>query len=109
MDRLKDIYNGLDSLLNEVARNIAASLPESLQCDVNVIYFPQLGFSIAMPLDENGRPVYDGGDERWDLVFTTENRAYFKDSRMREMDESLGDIYGLICGGWCLSVGLLVN
>lgn len=51
-----------------------------------------------MPLDESGRAIYDGGDEGWDLVFITENRAYFKDYRMREMDESLGDIYGLICG-----------
>lgn len=31
-------------------------------------------------------------------MFITENRGYFKDYRMREMDEKLGDIYGLICG-----------
>lgn len=31
-------------------------------------------------------------------MFITENRAYFKDFRMREMDEKLGDIYGIICG-----------
>ncbi|KAK2750532.1 MutS protein msh5 [Onygenales sp. PD_40] len=97
LDDLKETYNGMDSLLNQVAVNIAATIPEELRNDLNVIYFPQLGFNIAMPLDELGRAVYDGGEERWDQVFTTENRIYFKDFRMREMDERLGDIYGLIC------------
>ncbi|PGH01372.1 DNA mismatch repair protein MSH5 [Blastomyces parvus] len=97
LDDLKETYNGLDSLLNQVAINIAATIPSWLNNDVNVIYFPQLGFNIAMPLDERGRAVYDGGEQPWDQVFTTENRVYFKDFRMREMDERFGDIYGLIC------------
>ncbi|QSS49524.1 mismatch repair protein [Histoplasma capsulatum var. duboisii H88] len=98
LDDLKETYNGLDSLLNQVAINIAGTIPSKLSNDVNVIYFPQLGFNIAMPLDERGRPVYDGGEQPWKQVFTTENRVYFKDFRMREMDERFGDIYGLICG-----------
>lgn len=98
LDDLKETYNGLDSLLNQVAINIAGTIPSKLSNDVNVIYFPQLGFNIAMPLDERGRPVYDGGEQPWEQVFTTENRVYFKDFRMREMDERFGDIYGLICG-----------
>jgi DNA mismatch repair protein MSH5 len=98
LDKLKETHNGMDSLLNRVAMNIAATLPERLGCELNVIYFPQLGFNVAMPLDASGRAVYSGGEEAWDQVFTTENRAYFKDFRMREMDESIGDIYSLICG-----------
>ncbi|PGH21494.1 hypothetical protein AJ80_03162 [Polytolypa hystricis UAMH7299] len=97
LDDLKATYNGMESLLNKVARNIAETLPEGLNLDLNVIFFPQLGFNIAIPLDETGRAVYDGGDEEWEQVFTTELRAYFKDSRMRGMDERLGDMYGLIC------------
>ncbi|EGE78220.2 DNA mismatch repair protein MSH5 [Blastomyces dermatitidis ATCC 18188] len=97
LDDLKETYNGLDSLLNQVAINIAGTIPSRLSNDVNVIYFPQLGFNIAMPLDERGRALYDGGEQPWDQVFTTENRVYFKDFRMREMDEKFGDIYGLIC------------
>ncbi|OJD26055.1 hypothetical protein ACJ73_02570 [Blastomyces percursus] len=97
LDDLKETYNGLDSLLNQVAINIADTIPSRLSNDVNVIYFPQLGFNIAMPLDEKGCAVYDGGEQLWDQVFTTENRVYFKDFRMREMDERFGDIYGLIC------------
>ncbi|EZF33889.1 hypothetical protein H101_02549 [Trichophyton interdigitale H6] len=97
LDNLKETYSGMDSLLNQVAINIAASLPEGITKEINVVYFPQLGFNIAMPFNDRGMPMYGSNDEDWTQVFNTENRAYFKDSRMREMDEKLGDIYGLIC------------
>lgn len=88
----------MDSLLDKVAVDIARTIPEEVGIDINVIYFPQLGYSIAIPLDESGMVAYDGGDEAWEQVFTTENRAYFKDFRMKEMDEKIGDLYGFICG-----------
>ncbi|KAG2415426.1 hypothetical protein HFD88_006617 [Aspergillus terreus] len=97
LDKMKDNYDGLSNLLKQVAIEIAATIPESLDIDVNVIYFPQLGFNIAIPLNNRGEAAYDGTREGWEPVFITENRAYFKDFRMREMDETLGDIYGLIC------------
>ncbi|KAF7180538.1 hypothetical protein CNMCM7691_009829 [Aspergillus felis] len=97
LDRMKDTYDGLNDLLKEVATEIAATIPESLDIDVNVIYFPQLGFNIAVPLNDRGEAAYSGIAEDWELIFVTENRAYFKDFRMMEMDQSLGDIYGLIC------------
>lgn len=98
LDEMKDSYDGLDSLLRQVAIDIATTIPVDLDIDVNVIYFPQLGFNIAIPLNNAGEAAYSGSDEEWELIFVTENRAYFKDFRMREMDERLGDIYGLICG-----------
>ena len=98
LDKLKDSYDGLSNLLKKVAIEIAARVPESLGIDVNVIYFPQLGFNIAIPLNDRGTAAYSGPDEDWELIFITENRAYFKDFRMRELDDKLGDIYGLICG-----------
>ncbi|PLB34650.1 MutS family protein MSH5 [Aspergillus candidus] len=97
LDKLKDSYDGLSDLLKKVAIEIAATVPESLGIDVNVIYFPQLGFNIAIPLNDRGTAAYSGTDEDWELIFITENRAYFKDFRMREMDDKLGDIFGLIC------------
>ncbi|GAD99872.1 predicted protein [Paecilomyces variotii No. 5] len=97
LDTLKDRYNGLDSLLKQVAIDIAMTIPKELDIDVNVIYFPQLGFNIAIPLTEDGIAAYNGDEEEWEQMFVTENRAYFKDFRMREMDDKLGDIYGLIC------------
>ncbi|KAJ5291761.1 DNA mismatch repair protein MutS core [Penicillium angulare] len=97
LDRMKDRYDGLDSLLKHVAIEIAEAIPEDLGIDVNVIYFPQLGFNIAIPLNDRGESAYCGVHGDWELVFITETRAYFKDFRMRELDEKLGDIYGLIC------------
>lgn len=98
LDHLKNTYNGMESLLSKVAINIAFTLPDDIIHDINVVYFPQLGFNITLPLNQIGQPIYDGRDEGWEQTFTTENRAYFKDYRMREMDDNLGDIYGLICG-----------
>lgn len=95
---MKDRYDGLDDLLKHVAIEIAASIPQRLGVEVNVIYFPQLGFNIAIPLNDRAEPMYHGIQGDWELVFLTENRAYYKDFRMREMDDKLGDIYGLICG-----------
>lgn len=95
---MKDRYDGLSSLLKTVAIEIATTIPEELDIDVNVIYFPQLGFNIAIPLNDRGEAAYTGSHEDWELMFITENRAYLKDFRMREMDGKLGDIYGLICG-----------
>lgn len=55
-----------------------------------------------MPLaGQTGAGTYEGGDdeeEQWDKMFTTGLRAYYKDFRMREMDETFGDMYALICG-----------
>ncbi|OQE40807.1 hypothetical protein PENCOP_c005G07611 [Penicillium coprophilum] len=97
LDKVKDRYDGLNSLLKHVALEIAGTIPAAFEVDVNVIYFPQLGFNIAIPLDDYGAAAYTGSDDEWELMFITENRAYFKDLRMREMDEKLGDIYGIIC------------
>ncbi|KAL4894042.1 muts domain V-domain-containing protein [Aspergillus ambiguus] len=97
LDKMKDNYDGLSNLLKNVAMEIAATIPEILEIDVNVIYFPQLGFNIAIPLNDRGEAAFDGDGEEWELLFITENRAYFKDFRMRQLDETLGDIYGLIC------------
>ncbi|KAJ5827148.1 DNA mismatch repair protein MutS core [Penicillium robsamsonii] len=97
LDKIKDGYDGLNSLLKHVALDITGTIPTTLEVDVNVIYFPQLGFNIAIPLNNHGAAVYTGSDDDWRLMFITENRAYFKDFRMREMDEKLGDVYGIIC------------
>ncbi|GKZ53619.1 mutS protein msh5 [Aspergillus niger] len=97
LDRIKDRYDGLNSLLKQVAIEIATTIPESYDIDVNVVYFPQLGFNIAIPLNNAGDAAYRGAENEWELMFFTENRAYLKDFRMREMDDKLGDIYGIIC------------
>ena len=100
LDSMKRIYDGIEDLLNETSRNIATTVPLEFSLDLNVIFFPQLGFLISIPLDpETGNGNYQGSEQSpWDRIFSTATRVYYKDYRMRELDETLGDIYAIICG-----------
>lgn len=105
LDNMKQTYNGIEDLLNRTSKSIAASIPPQYSLDLNVIFFPQIGFLISLPTDpESGRASYEGGDteeQRWERVFSTATRAYYKDYRMRELDDTLGDMYATICGTLC--------
>ena len=100
LDSKKRIYDGIEDLLNETSRNIAATVPLEFSLDLNVIFFPQIGFLISIPLDpETGSGNYQGDEQSpWDRIFSTASRFYYKDYRMKELDETLGDIYATICG-----------
>lgn len=99
LDEIKDVYDAMDNLLSEAAVDIARTLPADFGANLNVVYFPQLGYHITMPIDaETDQPIYDGGDTPWERMFTTQNQVYFKDDRMREMDEQLGDLWAMMCG-----------
>lgn len=74
LDQLKRTLEGLDDLLNEVAAKLSEKMPSDLRASLNVIYFPQIGFLVTVPIDpETGDAVYAGGfDNAWKQVFTTE-------------------------------------
>jgi len=99
LDEIKDVYDAMENLLSKAAVDIAGTLPADIGSNLNVIYFPQLGYHITMPINaETGQPIYDGGDMPWERMFTTEKQVYFKDDRMHEMDEQLGDLWAMMCG-----------
>lgn len=102
LDDMKRTYDGIEDLLNLTSQEIAATIPENLSIDLNVIFFPQIGFLISIPVNsDTGRGNWEGGelnDQRWDRIFSTAARAYYKDFRMRELDARLGDMYAVICG-----------
>lgn len=100
LDELKRTYEGLESLLVQVAQHVAQSVPVERNANINVVFFPQIGFLIAVPQDpDTGRGIFEGHeDEPWEKMFTTEDFAYFKNDNMTEMDSYFGDIYGRICG-----------
>jgi DNA mismatch repair protein MSH5 len=77
LDQLKRTLNGLDDLLNEVAAKLSEKMPSGLRASLNVIYFPQIGFLVTIPIDPaTGDTVYAGGfDTAWEQMFTTELRA----------------------------------
>jgi len=65
-----------------------------------VIYFPQIGYLIAMPMDpETGQSYWEGTeDDHWEKMFTSDRMVYYKNDQMNEMDSQFGDIYTEICG-----------
>ncbi|KAK6006420.1 hypothetical protein QM012_006830 [Aureobasidium pullulans] len=100
LDELKRTYEGLESLLIQVAQHVAESVPEELNANINVVFFPQIGFLIAIPQDPTtGHGIFEGPeDDPWEKMFTTEDFAYYKNENVIEMDTYFGDIYGRICG-----------
>ncbi|KAK9243679.1 DNA mismatch repair protein MutS [Lipomyces tetrasporus] len=96
LDELKRNFDGIEDLLSAVARRVTIDLPEIYSDRVNAIYFPQLGYLILVALDEaNGDPCCIGED--WDYQFRSDTHAYFKSPEVRELDDTFGDMYGMIC------------
>ena len=99
LDEAKRTYDGIESLLTKVTEQIASRIPALLNAQINVIFFPQIGFLIACRLEEGtGHGVYEGpDDEPWERMFATDIAVYYKNPNMLEMDAHFGDIYGHIC------------
>ncbi|KAL8660590.1 MAG: hypothetical protein Q9202_006399 [Teloschistes flavicans] len=99
LDTMKQTYDGIEDLLNMTSQSIAETVPAQYSLDLNVIFFPQIGFLISIPIDpETNRGNYEGADTDgggWDRIFSTRSRVYYKDFRMRELDETLGDMHPL--------------
>ncbi|KAI1310797.1 MutS protein msh5, partial [Mortierella claussenii] len=98
LDRMRNTYHGLDSFLSECAKEISSTIPSDFTSTINVIYFPQLGYLITMPMNPNWKTDQDFYLEGLCYQFSTESTVYYKNSAMRELDEHLGDIHGLIVG-----------
>lgn len=103
LDNMKRTHDGLGSLLNRVANQLRDELPEwAWEYVTNCIFYPQLGFLTVVPVDsETGKGRYEGEgteDGIWERMFTSNDMGYYKNGRMKEMDDYFGDTYGLICG-----------
>jgi DNA mismatch repair protein MSH5 len=74
LDEMKRTYDGIESVLSEVAKHIACEMPDDIKMYLNVVFFPQIGFLIAVPLDpDTGLAVYEGGiEDEWERIFVTE-------------------------------------
>lgn len=103
LDDIKRTYDGMDHLLTRVAIELSKDLPEwASQYVENCIFFPQLGFLTVVPLDPaTGKGRYEGEgieNDIWEKMFVSNDLGYYKNMRMKEMDEYFGDMYGMICG-----------
>lgn len=106
---MKRTYDGMESFLTEVQRKMTDDLPEwARQYIENCIYFPQLGFLTVVQLDPNtgeGKYKGEGTDEdEWAQTFVSDEKVYYKNTRMREMDEYVGDLYSMITGKLLLNL-----
>ncbi|GES81967.1 MutS family protein MSH5 [Rhizophagus clarus] len=96
LDHMKRTYDGLDDFLSEVAREISTTIPSEFALTLNVIYFPQLGYLITVPLKPEWKEEEDFKIDGLYYQFSTATTVYYKNNRMKELDEYLGDIHGLI-------------
>ncbi|THH28695.1 hypothetical protein EUX98_g5476 [Antrodiella citrinella] len=97
LDQLKHLYNGIDEVLSSVAQQVAANIEPGYAESLNVVYFPQLGYLICVPMHEewkgeNGIAVMEG----WTFQFSSECNVYFKSEEMRDMDLHIGDVHSAI-------------
>ncbi|KAL8291262.1 hypothetical protein RQP46_002240 [Phenoliferia psychrophenolica] len=95
LDELRRQYHGLSSLLSKVATQISEEIPVDFAESLSVVYFPQLGYLITIPYDSASGlepPARDG----WQYQFATEQSAYYKSDKCRDLDEHLGDLRSFI-------------
>jgi len=90
LDELKSTFAGLDDFLSVVAAEVSREYP--FLKNLNVIYFPQIGYLVSLP-QATLRDVQHMG---WEHQFSTESTMYFKNERMRQMDDELGDLHSII-------------
>ncbi|KAH8104687.1 DNA mismatch repair protein MutS [Cristinia sonorae] len=97
LDKKKHLYHGIDEVLSNAAQQISNFVPRDYAQTLNVVYFPQLGYLICVPMleewrGEDGIAVLDG----WSFQFSSEANVYFKSQEMRDMDHHIGDVHSAI-------------
>ncbi|CAE6476796.1 unnamed protein product [Rhizoctonia solani] len=116
LDEKKRIYNGLDDLLIHVARQVSQNMPEGYTNELNVLYFPQLGYLIRIPTPSGWTTDKDFEQiPEWSFQFESEQVAtylifspmteyirrknlYYKSQQMLDLDMHVGDIHSYIAG-----------
>ncbi|KAI9796475.1 MAG: MutS protein msh5 [Piccolia ochrophora] len=100
LDEMKHRYAGLEPLLSEAVNRLHGDVPADVEVDLSVIYFPQIGYLIVVPMSpETGEVTYTGPHNTgnvWERMFSSGMKTYFKSDEMREMDNSIGDMWGMI-------------
>ncbi|KAG2235169.1 hypothetical protein INT48_003513 [Thamnidium elegans] len=111
LESLREKYEALDTYLLQVSQEISAGLPVGLGAVLNVVYFPQLGYLITLPQYRANSGDSKSNSSRssshvgsyyakylsgFELQFTTTENIYYKNDRMKELDETIGDIHAMI-------------
>ncbi|KAI0822038.1 DNA mismatch repair protein MutS [Trametes gibbosa] len=92
LDNMKHVYHGIDAVLSKVAMQISSKIPPDYTSSLNVVYFPQLGFLVCIPMQdewrgEDGINVLDGWSfQVWHHVLLPTS----------DMDMHIGDLHPAI-------------
>ncbi|KAG8716968.1 MutS protein msh5 [Ceratobasidium sp. 394] len=97
LDEKKRTYNGLDDLLVRAARDISQSIPNEFATELQVLYFPQLGFLIRIPR----RPEWTTRKDfdqvpGWVYQWETNENVFYKSPKMLDLDIHIGDLHSYI-------------
>jgi DNA mismatch repair protein MSH5 len=92
LDEIKRVYHGLNDFLGQLADRIV--LPPNTATEFSLVYFPQLGFLIAIQF-----PPETQNYELAELSFqfSAEGSGYYKNKDMTDLDLEIGDIHSNIC------------
>ncbi|KAI0802089.1 muts domain V-domain-containing protein [Irpex lacteus] len=96
LDQWKHIYHGIDTVLSNVAEHISSTVPAEYAATLNVVYFPQLGFLISVPMLEDWKDGKIEVLEGWTFQFSSESQVYFKSEHMHDLDKHVGDVHSFI-------------
>lgn len=90
LDDIRRKYYGLSDYLTSVVQEIALEFGPGSVKSLNVLYFPQLGYLVAIPNDPGAStPSTIGGKgipADYELQFSTERVSYYKNPKMRGID-----------------------
>ncbi|KAF9171840.1 MutS protein msh5 [Mortierella sp. AD010] len=86
LDRMRHTYHGLDSFLSDIAKEISQTIPSDFTSTINVIYFPQLGYLITVPMNPDWKTDQDFYLEGLSYQFSTESTVYYKNDAMRDRE-----------------------
>ncbi|KAJ4864495.1 exo70 exocyst complex subunit domain-containing protein [Trichoderma breve] len=101
LDALKRQYDGMNSLLTEVANSVTQDLPTWARRHIkSCIFLPQLGFLTVVEQDSQqtngGFDLECTNDGQWKKSFVDNEKAYYKNRHMTDLDNQYGDIYSQI-------------
>ncbi|KAF9013228.1 muts domain V-domain-containing protein [Cyathus striatus] len=96
LDNRKHVYHGIDSILSKVAYQISESVPVEFASSLNVVYFPQLGYLICIPMLEEWETGGIQSINDWTFQFSSDAHVYYKSQEMHDMDSCIGDLHSTI-------------
>lgn len=97
LDEWRQAYAGLPSFLASVVKRLQSTYTFRDAGRINVVYFPQLGYLIAIRLDDEGQQSESiEVPENWSFHFATDISTYYKSPEMNDLDEHVGDLHSIV-------------